>query len=123
MLRPVASGQQNSWPPYEAAGVGVNELPARTVNRSREAHDGHRTQYRNRQVIRESAIMIQTRFGSEVTVLGGDFNKGTVEVKRVSDGEVMKTYVYELKADGGAGEIVRAILAANQTQQPDQLTA
>ena len=49
-------------------------------------------------------------YGTEVEVVSGDFDKGTVDVRRVEDNSILKTYVYELKADGGAGEIVRAIL-------------
>jgi hypothetical protein len=64
--------------------------------------------------------MITTRDKTPVQVIGGDFHTGTVEVQR-EDGSVLKTYVYELKADGGAGEIVRAILKAYE--QPAVVTA
>lgn len=66
--------------------------------------------------------MITTRYGTPVQIIGGNFDKGTVDVQR-EDGSVLKTYVYELKADGGAGEIVRAILKANEEQHAAALTA
>ena len=56
--------------------------------------------------------MIFTRFGSEVKVVDGDMGTGFVDVKRLSDGQVLQTYIGELKADGGISEISDAIAAA-----------
>jgi hypothetical protein len=57
--------------------------------------------------------MVYTRFGSVVTVLGGNVDKGEVDVKR-EDGSILKTYTCELKADNGWAEISDAIEAANK---------
>lgn len=62
-----------------------------------------------------------THNGSTVTVIGGNFDKGTVEVQH-EGGQRESAYIYDLKADGGPGEIVRALIAAHEAQpQADHL--
>ena len=57
--------------------------------------------------------MIYTRFGSVVKVTGGDIEAGEVDVIREDIPGIKKTYINELKADGGFNEICEAIDAAN----------
>jgi len=57
--------------------------------------------------------MIYTKFGTQVDVVGGDVRKAEVEV-RMGDGEILKTFVGELKADGGLREIIDEIWRANE---------
>lgn len=59
-------------------------------------------------------IMINTRFGSEVTVVGGDIDKGEIDVIRKVDGKLLQGWINEYKADGGIQEIVDAINKANE---------
>ena len=52
--------------------------------------------------------MIHTRFGSEVRVLWGDMEKGTVKIE-YRDGFQFQTNINQLRADGGLLEIAEAI--------------
>ena len=64
--------------------------------------------------------MIFTRFGSEVEVLGGNIEKGEIDINIFNeadglklDKQFMSTYINELKADNGFTEICEAINKAN----------
>ncbi len=58
--------------------------------------------------------MIYSRFGGEVTIIGGNVEKGEVDII-LSDGETVKeTYINELKADDGLTEIIEAIEKVNK---------
>ncbi len=51
--------------------------------------------------------MIHTRFGSQVQVLAYHESEGTADVRRLEDGRVFRRiHITELKADGGAKEIL-----------------
>ena len=55
--------------------------------------------------------MIYTRFGSPVTVIGGDAPNGTAIIRH-ADGMEMLALFYDLKADGGIKEIWDAVKKA-----------
>jgi hypothetical protein len=59
----------------------------------------------------ERIIMIYTRFGSDVTIIGRNMSGDYVRIE-YHDGRIRETYPHELRADGGALEIERAIKAA-----------
>ncbi len=63
--------------------------------------------------------MITTRFGSEVKILCGNIENGTVDIETIEDGKHYKTYIAELKADNGICEIAEAIESVNnKTDSP-----
>jgi hypothetical protein len=52
--------------------------------------------------------MIRTRFGSTVTIVGGDLDSGALDI-RYEDGSERDVHVSDLKADGGYLEITAAL--------------
>jgi len=52
--------------------------------------------------------MIKTRFGSPVKIIAGELETGHVDV-RDSNGNRFKTYLWELRADGGLKGIAETI--------------
>jgi len=60
--------------------------------------------------------MIVTRFGSEVKVIGGNIEKGEIDVIRTEDGSRIDGYIVDFKADNGIAEIIDAINATNENQ-------
>lgn len=52
--------------------------------------------------------MIHTRFGSEVEVIGGDYDNGRVIVRRRDDGYQFECRIIDLRADNGLREIEEA---------------
>lgn len=52
--------------------------------------------------------MIYTRYGSEVVIVWGDLDRGTVKIQ-YKDGFQFQTPLYNLRADGGLPEIAAAI--------------
>lgn len=52
--------------------------------------------------------MIRTRYGSEVKIVWGDLDRGTVKIQ-YRDGFQFQTPLYNLRADGGLPEIATAI--------------
>lgn len=64
----------------------------------------------------EQRKKIYTRFGGEVEIVKGDYDyqeKGEIDIKRLDDGKIMKTYIHELKADGGINTIIEEIERVN----------
>ncbi len=61
--------------------------------------------------------MIYTRFGSKVReILGYEEESGTVRYIRESDGVERFCHIADLKADGGAPEILTAVKSRQGTQ-------
>lgn len=72
--------------------------------------------------------MIKTLAGSEVEVVSGSIYSDEVEVKRIRDGRILKTFTSELVADGGLQEISDAIntvdcAAVFRKNHPDKVCA
>jgi hypothetical protein len=61
---------------------------------------------------------IFTRYGSEVTVIGGNRYTGEITIKRKADGKLFHLFIGELKADGGIETIDQAIRVANESPHP-----
>lgn len=57
--------------------------------------------------------MINTRFGSEVEVVGFNKENFTIDVKRKADDKFLEVFYSDLKADGGLEEIQKAIESCN----------
>ena len=59
--------------------------------------------------------MIYTRFGTPVTVVGGDFEKGEVTIlgSGTKPDEPKEVWTSDLRADDGINEIAKAIEDAN----------
>lgn len=57
--------------------------------------------------------MIKTLVGSVVEVVSGSIYSDEIDVRRLSDGKLLKTFVDQLVADGGSEEINKAIIAVD----------
>ena len=57
--------------------------------------------------------MIKTIQGSEVEVVSGSIYSDEIDVRRIRDGRILKTFVDQLVADGGVEEINKAIHAVD----------
>ena len=57
--------------------------------------------------------MIKTIQGSEVEVVSGSIYSDEIDVRRIRDGRILKTFVDQLVADGGVEEINKAIIAVD----------
>ena len=62
--------------------------------------------------------MIRTKFGTIVAkVVGGDIDKGEIDVILKDSDEVFRGYIEEFKADNGYGEIREAIQKATELEE------
>ena len=52
--------------------------------------------------------MIRTRYGTEITIIWGDMDRGTCKIL-YRDGFQFQLPIYQLRADGGLPEIAAAI--------------